>query len=142
MIGERLSNDWKYIGRLASLRLKKSGIEYVILAGSSLFAVSVAKSCFCLVLVMFWRAQRAIFSRILTFRGPGSKKIARPQGHLNQKRRIPYHFFTYHPTLEMNQKSGRYHSNTGKCPALARVAVGEGGLGTLSVSQGRLIQIS
>jgi hypothetical protein len=57
MIGERLSKDWKYIGRLASLRLKKSGIEYVILAGSSLFGpISVMVS-----LGLFWAARSARF---------------------------------------------------------------------------------
>ena len=44
MIGEPLSKDWKYIGGFILLRLKKSGIEYVILARLSLFALSAAKS--------------------------------------------------------------------------------------------------
>ena len=44
MIGEPLSKDWKYIGGFFLLRLKKAGIEYVILARLSLFALSAAKS--------------------------------------------------------------------------------------------------
>jgi hypothetical protein len=37
-LGELLSNTWKKSCFLVVLRLTKSGIEYVILAGSSLFA--------------------------------------------------------------------------------------------------------
>jgi len=40
MIGEPLSKDWKYIGGLILLRLKKSGIEYVILEAFTFRVVS------------------------------------------------------------------------------------------------------
>ena len=48
-------------------RLTKSGIEYVILAGSSLFPMSRAEPSFWSGLVASWRAQRAIFEGFLTF---------------------------------------------------------------------------
>ena len=66
------------------MRLKKSGIEYVILAGSVTFwpnlalphGMSVGS-----VSGSLRRAQRAIFSRILTFWDPNPENFAGPQGH-------------------------------------------------------------
>ena len=89
-IGELLSKYWKYIGRLVSLRLKRSGIEYVILARAFQFldfALSEAKSGL-LSSVVSWRrrAQRAIFSRISTFWHLKTQKIARPQGRPSEDR--------------------------------------------------------
>ena len=91
-IGELLSKYWKYIGRLVSLRLKRSGIEYVILAGSSVFASSEAKSGILssddgiLRPGARARAQRAIFSGISTFWHLKTQKIARPQGRPSEDR--------------------------------------------------------
>ena len=45
-IDGQLSKYWNIYWVLIVLRLTKSGIEYVILAGSSIFALPRAKSCF------------------------------------------------------------------------------------------------
>ena len=73
------------------LRLTKSGIEYVILAGSSLLGVFEGKNLVLGVLRVeiwffgvgngLWAAQRAIFSRISGFLYPIAQNFARPQGH-------------------------------------------------------------
>ena len=63
------------------LRLKRSGIESVILAGSSLLALSGAKSHFCrMTPVSLARAARD-FSSILVFWHLKMQIFARPQGH-------------------------------------------------------------
>ena len=62
------------------LRLTKSGIEYVILAGSLLFPLSEAESRFWGSLVGPWRAQRAIFSGISTFWHLKSQNFFWPAG--------------------------------------------------------------
>ena len=62
------------------MRLTKSGIEYVILAGSSIFELSVAKSRILLVMVVFVaRAARDFFKK-LDFGTSNPKKFAGPQG--------------------------------------------------------------
>ena len=65
---------------LIVLRLTKSGIEYVILAGSSIFKSSVAKSRFLLVMVVFVVRAARVFLKKLDFWHLKSKKIAGPQG--------------------------------------------------------------
>ena len=67
MIGEPLSKDWKFIGGLILLRLKKSGIEYVIFAKSSLLTLSGAQSRYGSGLVSYWRRTARDFSMIWTF---------------------------------------------------------------------------
>ena len=80
VIGGRLSKYWKNSWLLVALRLTKSGIEYVILAGSSIFESSVAKSRFLLVMVVFVaRAARDFFKK-LDFWHLESEKFAGPQG--------------------------------------------------------------
>ena len=44
VVGSWLSKSWKYIGILIMLRLTKPGIRYVVLEGSSLFALPAARS--------------------------------------------------------------------------------------------------
>ena len=86
-----LSKDWKYIG---GLRLTKSGIECVILAGSSLFQLSRARSRYSMVVGDLPSAHSAnrnfsrIFVRFSTFSellisllALKSPKFAGPQGH-------------------------------------------------------------
>ena len=68
------------IGVLTGLRFTKSGIESVILAGSSIFALSEAKSWILTLEQCPWRAQRAIFSMILIFWLRKLKNFAGPQG--------------------------------------------------------------
>ena len=82
MIGERLSKDWQLIGRLISLRLKKSGIEYVILAGSSIFRCQGRNPGFGRSwLVVVARAARDFFNDF-DFEHLKSEIFAGPQGHL------------------------------------------------------------
>ena len=69
-----------YIGVLIVLRLTKSGIEYVILAGSSFFPLSRAESRFLTVKMADLRAQRAIFSRIWPFGHLKLKNFRWPAG--------------------------------------------------------------
>ena len=80
VIGQWLSKYWKYIGQYLALQLVKSGIECVILVGSLLFAFSAAESRHFPCGLTFWGAQRANFSRILTFWHSDVKIFARPQG--------------------------------------------------------------
>ena len=61
--------------------LKKSGIEYVILAGSSLLGVFEGKHLVFVVRDGFRAAQRAIFSRISGSWYPIAQNFARPQGN-------------------------------------------------------------
>ena len=76
-IGSLLSNDWNIYWILISLQPKKSGIEYVILAGSSFFPLSKAESRFLMVeMVDLARAARD-FSRIWAF---GHLKSQGPEG--------------------------------------------------------------
>ena len=80
VIGEGLSKYLKNCWGLVALRLTKSGIEYVILEGSSLFESLVAKSRFLLVIVVFVvRAARGFFNK-LDFWHLKFTKIAGPQG--------------------------------------------------------------
>ena len=72
------------IGVLTGWRFTKSGIESVILAGSSIFALSEAKSWILTLEQCPWRAQRAIFSMILIFWLQKLKNFARPQGQLSK----------------------------------------------------------
>ena len=67
MIGEPLSKDWKYIGGLILLRLKKSGIEYVVLAGYSLLTLLGLNPGMGRVWRLPGGAQSAIFSMTLAF---------------------------------------------------------------------------
>ena len=60
-------NCWNKCCLLIVLRSTKSGNEYVVLEGSSFVPLSEAESRFWGSLAGPWRAQRAIFSRILTF---------------------------------------------------------------------------
>ena len=69
-------------------RLKKSGIEYVLLAGSSLCTLSGAQSRYGPGLVPSWWAYCVIFQRLLTILHLKSKKNARPQGHLQVRNPI------------------------------------------------------
>jgi hypothetical protein len=70
-----------FLNPLAQVRLIRSGIERVILAGSSLFPMSMHNDQdspdFRGRQWPSWRAQRAIFSRILPFLTSNLKKIAR-----------------------------------------------------------------
>ena len=63
-------------------RFKKSGIEYVILAGSSLLTLSGAQSRYGSGLVSSWRRAARDFFNDLGFFAPEIAKFARPQGHL------------------------------------------------------------
>ena len=63
-------------------RFKKSGIEYVILAGSSLLTLSGAQSRYGSGLVSSWRRAAREFFNDLDFFAPEIAKFARPQGHL------------------------------------------------------------
>ena len=63
-------------------QLKKSGIEYVILAGSSLFTLSGAQSRYESGLVSSWRRAARNFFDDLDFFAFEIAKFARPQGHL------------------------------------------------------------
>ena len=63
-------------------RLKKSGIEYVILAGSSLFTLSAGNPDMSRVWRLPGGAQCAIFSMLLTFFHLKLQIFAGPQGHL------------------------------------------------------------
>ena len=89
-IGELLSKYWKYIGRLVSLRLKRSGIEpgieHVILAGSSFFALSEAKSgLLSSADGLLARATRDFF-KDFDFLAPEDANNARPQGRPSEDR--------------------------------------------------------
>ena len=70
IIGELLSNNWTFIGNLTALRLKKSGIEYVILAGSSLFG-SVSAT---VGLGVSWARAARDFSKDFDILGPQNPK--------------------------------------------------------------------
>ena len=63
-------------------RLKKSGIEYVILAGSSLFTLSGRQSRYESGLVSSWRRTERDFFNDLDDFAPEIANFARPQGHL------------------------------------------------------------
>ena len=63
-------------------RLKKSGIEYIILAGYSLLTLSGAQSRYGSGLVSSWRRAARDFFNDLDFCAPEIAKFARPQGHL------------------------------------------------------------
>ena len=80
-IGAQLCKYWNIYWVLIALRLTKSGIEYVILAGSSFFPLSGAKSQFLPVMaVVLARAARAIFQGF-GFRAPEISKFSlSPQG--------------------------------------------------------------
>ena len=64
-------------------RLKKSGIEYVILAGSSLFTLRGVESQCESGLVSSWRRTECNFSKDLDCFAPEIANFARPQGHLS-----------------------------------------------------------
>ena len=62
--------------------LKKSGIEYVILAGSSLFTLSGGQSRYGSGLVSSWRRTERDFFKDLDCFAPQIANFARPQGYL------------------------------------------------------------
>jgi hypothetical protein len=80
VIGDFLSKYWKNSWVLVALRLIKSGIEYVILAGSSFFPLSGAKSRFPPATVVVVARAARDFSRKMGFGTWNLKKIAGSQG--------------------------------------------------------------
>ena len=74
------SKYWNIYWVLIALRLTKSGIEYVILAGSSFFPSSSAKSRLLSVVVDVLARAARDFSRILGFLAPEIENFAGPQG--------------------------------------------------------------
>ena len=79
-IGARLCKYWNIYWVLIELRLTKSGIEYVILAGSSLFPLSGAKSRFLPVMVVVLARAVRDFSRIWAFGHLKSQNFRWPAG--------------------------------------------------------------
>ena len=79
-IGEQHSKYWNIYWVLIALRLTKSGIEYVILAGSSFFPLSRAKSRFLPVLVVVLARAARDFLRIWAFGHLKSQNFRWPAG--------------------------------------------------------------
>ena len=71
---------WNIYWVLIVLRFTKSGIEYVILAGSSLFQLSRAESRFLTVKMADLARAAAIFSRIWGFWAPETQNFRWPAG--------------------------------------------------------------
>ena len=76
----QLSKYWNIYWVLIALRLTKSGIEYVILAGSSFFPSSSAKSRLLSVMVVVLARAARDFSRILGFLAPEIENFRWPAG--------------------------------------------------------------
>ena len=80
IIGDFLSKYWKNSWVLVASRLTKSGIEYVILAGSSIFELSEAKSGFLLGLGHYLARAARDFFNDFDFLAPKTQKFCSPAG--------------------------------------------------------------
>ena len=79
-IGARLCKYWNIYWVLIELRLTKSGIEYVVLAGSSFFPLSGAKSRVLPVMAVVLARAAHDFSRIWAFGHLKSQNFRWPTG--------------------------------------------------------------